>query len=117
MMFGIDVIIVAPGAVKTPIWGKAEDVDISAYKNSPFYPPLERIRKYMLQLGENGLPTEQIDAVIAALGHALLAEPDADCVHHRRRAAQIDVHVAAIQVVSFDMGRDMALARMGAICT
>ena len=38
MLFGIDVIIVAPGAVKTPIWGKAEDVDISAYKNSPYLP-------------------------------------------------------------------------------
>ena len=24
MLFGIDVIMVAPGAVKTPIWGKAE---------------------------------------------------------------------------------------------
>jgi NAD(P)-dependent dehydrogenase (short-subunit alcohol dehydrogenase family) len=65
MLFGIDVIIVAPGAVKTPIWSKAEDVDISAYKNSPFYPPLEKIRKYMLQLGENGLPAEEIAAVIA----------------------------------------------------
>jgi NAD(P)-dependent dehydrogenase (short-subunit alcohol dehydrogenase family) len=65
MMFGIDVIIVAPGAVKTPIWGKVEDVDISAYRNSPFFPPLEKIRKYMLQLGENGLPAEQIAAVIA----------------------------------------------------
>src|SRR5580692_4420885 len=37
MLFGIDVIIVAPGAVKTPIWGKAEEVDISQYQNSPFY--------------------------------------------------------------------------------
>jgi NAD(P)-dependent dehydrogenase (short-subunit alcohol dehydrogenase family) len=66
MLFGIDVIIVAPGAVKTPIWGKAEDVDISAYKNSPFFPPLERIRKYMMQLGETGLPAEKIAETIAA---------------------------------------------------
>ena len=29
MLFGIDVIIIAPGAVKTPIWSKAEEVDIS----------------------------------------------------------------------------------------
>src|SRR5881394_1629874 len=60
MLFGIDVIIIAPGAVKTPIWSKAEVVDISAYKNSPFFPALERIRKFMLQLGENGLPPETI---------------------------------------------------------
>jgi NAD(P)-dependent dehydrogenase (short-subunit alcohol dehydrogenase family) len=60
MLFGIDVIIIAPGAVKTPIWGKAEEVDISSYKNSPFFPALGRIRQFMTQLGENGLPAEKI---------------------------------------------------------
>jgi len=65
MLFGIDVIIVAPGAVKTPIWSKAEEVDISVYKSSPFFPALEKIRKFMLQLGENGLPAEKIAEAIA----------------------------------------------------
>lgn len=65
MLFGIDVIIVAPGAVKTPIWSKAEEVDISAYKNSPFFPALGRIRQFMLRLGETGLPPEKIAAAIA----------------------------------------------------
>jgi NAD(P)-dependent dehydrogenase (short-subunit alcohol dehydrogenase family) len=70
MLFGIDVIIVAPGPVKTPIWGKAEEVDISRYRNSPFFPALQRIRKFMLQLGENGLPAEKIGELIH---HALTA--------------------------------------------
>jgi NAD(P)-dependent dehydrogenase (short-subunit alcohol dehydrogenase family) len=65
MLFGIDVIIIAPGPVKTPIWSKAEEVDISACKNSPFFPALERIRKYMLQLGEIGLPAEKIAEAVA----------------------------------------------------
>ena len=65
MLFGIDVVIIAPGAVKTPIWSKAEEVDISPYKNSPFFPALERIRKFMLQLGETGLPAEKIAEAIA----------------------------------------------------
>jgi short-subunit dehydrogenase len=65
MLFGIDVIIVAPGPVKTPIWSKAEEVDISVYKNSPFFPALQRIRKFMLQLGETGLPPEKIAEAIA----------------------------------------------------
>src|SRR5438034_3275141 len=65
MLFGIDVIIIAPGAVKTPIWSKAEVVDISAYKNSPFFPALERMRKFMLQLGESGLPAQKIAERIA----------------------------------------------------
>src|SRR3981189_1457068 len=65
MLFGIDVIVIAPGAVKTPIWSKAEEVDISAYKNSPFFPALGKIRKFMMQLGENGLPAEKIAERIA----------------------------------------------------
>ncbi len=60
MLFGIDVIIIAPGAVKTPIWGKADEVDITAYQNSPFYTALVKIRTFMMQLGENGLPAETI---------------------------------------------------------
>ena len=68
MLFGIDVIIVAPGAVKTPIWSKAEEVDISQFKNSPFYPALQRIRTFMLKLGETGLPAENIaECVFQAL--------------------------------------------------
>jgi len=65
MLFGIDVIIIAPGAVKTPIFSKAEEVDISAYKNSPFFPALERMRKFMLKLGESGLPAQTIAERIA----------------------------------------------------
>ncbi len=65
MLFGIDVIVIAPGAVKTPIWSKAEEIDVSGYRNSPFFPALERIRKFMQQLGEAGLPAEKIAERIA----------------------------------------------------
>jgi len=68
MLFGIDVIIVAPGAVKTPIWSKAEEVDVSGYRNSPFFPALQKMRAYMLQLGSTGLPAEKIaEKVFAGL--------------------------------------------------
>ena len=60
MLFGIDVVIVAPGPVKTPIWSKAEEVDISAYQNSPYFPALQKVRAFMLKLGEIGLPPEKI---------------------------------------------------------
>jgi NAD(P)-dependent dehydrogenase (short-subunit alcohol dehydrogenase family) len=65
MLFGIDVIIVAPGAVKTPIWGKADGVDIAAYKNSPYLPALERVRQFLQHLAEIALPPERIAARIA----------------------------------------------------
>ena len=68
MLFGIDVIIIAPGAVKTPIWSKAEEVDMSVYKNSPYLPALQKIRAVMLALGAAGLPVEIIaEKVFGAL--------------------------------------------------
>ena len=68
MLFGIDVIIVAPGAVKTPIWGKAEEVDVSAYANSPFFPAMQKVRAVMLNFGAMGLPAEKIaEGVYTAL--------------------------------------------------
>lgn len=65
MLFGIDVIIVAPGPVKTPIWSKAEEVDISAYRNSPYLPALEGAREFTKHFSEIGLPAERIAQTIA----------------------------------------------------
>jgi NAD(P)-dependent dehydrogenase (short-subunit alcohol dehydrogenase family) len=68
MLFGIDVIIVAPGPVKTPIWSKAEDADISRYENSPYLAALQKVRGYVAHLNAIGLPAEKIaEAVFDAL--------------------------------------------------
>jgi NAD(P)-dependent dehydrogenase (short-subunit alcohol dehydrogenase family) len=65
---GIDVIIVAPGAVATAIWGKAEQIDITPYLNTPYIKALERMRGYMLTLAKQGLPPERLgEAVLHAL--------------------------------------------------
>jgi NAD(P)-dependent dehydrogenase (short-subunit alcohol dehydrogenase family) len=71
MLYGIDVVIIAPGAVKTPIWSKAEQTDISAYQNSPYFPVLNRLMAFMTKLGETGLPAEQIGQVV----HEALTAP------------------------------------------
>lgn len=65
MLFGIDVIIVAPGAVKTPIWSKTDKVDLTAYRNSPYAPALEKVGKFTQHLSKIGLPPEKIAEVIA----------------------------------------------------
>lgn len=64
MLYGIDVVIVAPGPVKTPIWSKGEQVDMSPYRNSPYLPVMNKLLRFMMQLGENGLPAERIAEVV-----------------------------------------------------
>jgi NAD(P)-dependent dehydrogenase (short-subunit alcohol dehydrogenase family) len=64
MLFGIDVIVVGPGAVRTPIWDKADEIDIAAFRGSPYLTALERMRAYMLKLAATGLPAERIGEVV-----------------------------------------------------
>jgi len=66
--FGVDVVVIAPGAVATPIWDKADEIDTAAYAGTVYGPALERLRAYMLSLGKSGLPPERIgEAVHTAL--------------------------------------------------
>jgi len=65
MLFGIAVIIVAPGPTATPIWDKAEAVDLSPFARSPFAPALAKFRELMLTQGRKGLPPARIASVIA----------------------------------------------------
>ena len=69
--FGVDVIVVAPGAVATPIWEKADEMDTARYANTVYGPALDRLRAYMLQLGRSGLPAERIGETI----HEALTAP------------------------------------------
>jgi NAD(P)-dependent dehydrogenase (short-subunit alcohol dehydrogenase family) len=68
MLYGIDVIIVAPGPVRTPIWSKTVEADISRYENSPYLPALQKVRAYAAHLNEIGLPAEKVaESVFDAL--------------------------------------------------
>jgi NAD(P)-dependent dehydrogenase (short-subunit alcohol dehydrogenase family) len=64
MLYGIDVIIVGPGSVATPIWDKAEHVDISPYAGTDYVEALERVRKYMVNDGKKGYPPEKVGEVV-----------------------------------------------------
>jgi NAD(P)-dependent dehydrogenase (short-subunit alcohol dehydrogenase family) len=67
IVFGIDVVVVAPGAVATPIWDKS-DVDVTPYANTPYASALDKMKTYMISLGRKGLPPDRIgEAVKTAL--------------------------------------------------
>lgn len=68
MIYGVDVIVIAPGAIATPIWDKADAIDVTRYANTPYAKSLDRVKSYMLSMGKTGLPPEKIgEAVHTAL--------------------------------------------------
>ena len=72
LMFGIDVIIIGPGAVATPIWAKADQLDTSRYANTPYAGALDRIKAFMVANGGKGLKPEALGELI----HKALTTPN-----------------------------------------
>ena len=64
MVYGIDVIIVAPGSVATPIWNKAETVDLAPYEHSPYADAVRKFRDHALTSGRTGYPPERVGNVV-----------------------------------------------------
>lgn len=56
-MYGIDVIVVGPGNIKTAIWGKNKAETIEQYRETDYYEPLKNMHKYMQDL----VPRDSLD--------------------------------------------------------
>jgi NAD(P)-dependent dehydrogenase (short-subunit alcohol dehydrogenase family) len=64
LLYGIDVIIVNPGSVVTPIWDKAEQNTPSRYAGTDYEPMLRRFLASALRSGRSGLPPEAVGEVV-----------------------------------------------------
>lgn len=64
MVYGIDVIIIGPGAVATPIWDKGEQADITPYADTEYVAALRRMQKFMVESGRKGYPPEKVGEVV-----------------------------------------------------
>jgi NAD(P)-dependent dehydrogenase (short-subunit alcohol dehydrogenase family) len=64
MLFGVDVVVVAPGGVATPIWDKADAIDLAPFANSPYAAALANVKRFMIAIGRNGLAPERIGEVV-----------------------------------------------------
>jgi NAD(P)-dependent dehydrogenase (short-subunit alcohol dehydrogenase family) len=61
--FGIEVIVIVPGLVATPIWSKAEAVDTTPYLDTRYAVALKRLRMY-IEFGKRGMPPERLGQVV-----------------------------------------------------
>lgn len=65
VIYGIDAIAIGPGAVRTPIWDKAEDKNKDQrYANSDWSEPLEKFSETMLKGGREGLDPDEVSELI-----------------------------------------------------
>lgn len=64
MFYGVDVIMVAPGHVATPIWDKAEEIDPAPYKHLDLFPAMEKFLEFFVAEGRKGFPPERVAEVV-----------------------------------------------------
>jgi NAD(P)-dependent dehydrogenase (short-subunit alcohol dehydrogenase family) len=68
MLFDIDLVIIQPGTVNTPMYDKGEKEDLSEFKSTPYWEAIENFRKYVVEQGRRGLPPKRVaQAVYVAL--------------------------------------------------
>jgi len=66
-LYGIDVVIINPGVVATPIWSKSGRVNAD-FAGTPYAAAVAKVKATMLAMGKAGLPPERIgEAVRTAL--------------------------------------------------
>lgn len=70
MLFGIDVIVIGPGPIKTEIWAKGAKADLDRFGNTPYFEPMKKMRGGMQAMGAAGLPAEDVGQLVL---HALTA--------------------------------------------
>lgn len=68
--FGVAVIVIEPGSFRTPIWSKAETIDLRRYAGSAYAGVLDRFRRAALSGAERAPPP---DKVARAVRRALTA--------------------------------------------
>ena len=60
LIHDVDVVLIEPGPIRTPIWDKAPDIEDNPFLNTEYEIPLRKFNKGYLKLGVNGLPPKVI---------------------------------------------------------
>jgi hypothetical protein len=69
MLFGIDLVIIEPGTVNTPMYDKGEKEDLGEFKQTEYWEAVQNFQKFIVaEARNNGLPAERLgEAVHVAL--------------------------------------------------
>lgn len=64
MIFGVEVIVIEPGVIATPIWDKAEVADFALYDETVYGPAARRLQKWAVSRGREGAPAQWVAAAV-----------------------------------------------------
>ena len=60
LIHDVDVVLIEPGPIRTPIWEKAPDIEDNPFLNTEYEIPLRKFNKGYIKLGVDGLPPKVI---------------------------------------------------------
>lgn len=63
-IYGIDVIVIEPGNVQTPIWDKAEQEDVTRYEGTEYFEIIRQFQQDFADKGRKGMPPEVVGRTI-----------------------------------------------------
>ncbi|HEX4165901.1 MAG TPA: SDR family NAD(P)-dependent oxidoreductase [Bryobacteraceae bacterium] len=64
MLFGINLVIIEPGAVNTAMYDKGEKEDLSEFKATPYWEAVKNFQKYIVNEGRKGLSPERLGKAV-----------------------------------------------------
>jgi len=67
LLFGVKVVVIAPGMVTTEMAGKGAQTDIAPYKDGPYYPGLQKVLAFFTQPSAALKPEQLGQAILKAL--------------------------------------------------
>tara|TARA_B110000014_G_scaffold153708_1_gene107601 strand:- start:1039 stop:1893 length:855 start_codon:yes stop_codon:yes gene_type:complete len=69
LIHDVDVVLIEPGPIRTPIWEKAPDIEDNPFLKTEYEVPLRKFNKGYIKLGVDGLPSKVIgERVVRILG-------------------------------------------------
>jgi NAD(P)-dependent dehydrogenase (short-subunit alcohol dehydrogenase family) len=64
MLFGIEVLVVAPGTVATTMWDRPDAINVAAFADTPYAHALARLKVHMITNARRGLRPEQLGETV-----------------------------------------------------
>lgn len=61
---GIDVVLIEPGSVQTPIWDHVESIDMKLYRGTPYERLMPAVQASAVRGGHEGLPVDRVSSAV-----------------------------------------------------